>query len=171
MAPTHPPWHHSTPNIWRLILLKHLEVQNKSYMKQCLVAARDLKRKIKKEIRVKIEEVCGRVVTTHPWCHVELQWCDFVRVSLPPGVVEGWWCYRVPCLSEVIHVLASRSWWGCKGEERRGRATAAHWRRGKRGGGGINGLPGEMGRGLLAASKSRGLWAAPPWPGQSAKKQ
>lgn len=100
---------------------------------------------------VKIKEVCGGVITTHPWCHVELQWCDFVRVSLPPGVVRGGGCYRVPCLSEVIHVLASRSWWGCKGEEWGGRATAAHWRGEE---GVFNGLPGEMGRGLKQLLKA-----------------
>lgn len=53
-------------------------------------------------------------------------------------------------MSEVIHVLASRSWWGCKGEERGGRATAAHWR----GEGVFNSLPGEMGRGLKQLLKA-----------------
>lgn len=69
-----------------------------------------------------------------------------MRASLPPDVVWGRGCYRIPCLSEVIHVLASRSWWGCKGGEGGGRATAAH----RRGVVGLNDLLGEKG-GLLEA--------------------
>lgn len=84
-----------------------------------------------------------------PWC------CKGVR-----------WCYRVPCLSEVIHVLASRSWWGCKGgeEEQQQHIGELGWE--GTGGGVLMAFQEQRGRGLLAASRSRGLWAAPPWPGQ-----
>jgi len=135
----HPVPHDTTP-------LQHLEThcfietswstKQKSYMKRCLlIVARDLKRKIKKGNKGEKDggSVCGRVITTHPWCCVELQWCVFVRASLPPGVLGGRWCYRVPCLSEVIHVFANRS---CKGGEGGGRATA-HRRRVGEGNGGV----------------------------------
>lgn len=118
------PWQHSTSTdgdssfYWNT-----LKYKTKCYMKQCrLTAASDLKlKKIKKgnkqEGAMEGGSVCRGVVTTHPWC-VELQWCVFVRASVPPGVVGGRRCYRVPCCSEVIHVLAKRSWWGCEEGER-----------------------------------------------------
>lgn len=55
--------------------------------------------------------------------HSSLMLCGAAVVSLygskpaPWWCAGGSWCYRVPCLSEVIHVLANRSWWGCKGGE------------------------------------------------------
>jgi len=149
-----PPGHHSTPTSGdSFVLLKHLEVQNKKLHETVppYCGTRPKKKKLKKEINKgkRKEEVCGRVITTHPWCCVELQWCVFVRASLPPGVVGGRWCYRVPCLSEVIHVLANRSWWGCKGGEGGGRATAAHRRRGGE-------REGRWGGSLMAFQERRG---------------
>jgi len=64
-------------------------------------------------------------------------------------------------LSEVIHVLASRSWWGYKRRDRVGRggssATAAHRRKGRERGVGLMAFQERRGEDCFAASRSRGL--------------